>query len=353
MIRALANGLASISLALKQPLPSFCDIETAHGGALVSKHGDYVSWVRIDGTRRMLTGADVARIATALRVEISGTLDGRGHAVCASYVSDPDASGVEIARVSLDATREVARLQRLDLHDLLDERAALWPRKMRWEAVHFVLWTRQTVLTKEERRQVREEQNALARQCPPVGDSQRFYLRSDIMAARHDAFVSRVARALRGNGIASEALTPHEGLKLSREVTYRETAGSAWKATLPGDPVMPRPPDDEEAEITAAALLWPNLPRQMFHLDAETKGGNRVAIGAHEYAHVDMDLGPEQPCSFIELSAALAADRVPWRGMLVMGRSPSTRCCAATSRSSTAATTSARWCCRSAAPARR
>jgi len=318
MTGIIANALAALSLALKQPLPSFCDIETAHGSALVSKHGDYVTWLRIDGTRRMMTRDDVARIATALRVEISGTLDRPGHAICASYVSDPDASGVEIERVNMRSTRENARLQRLDLQSLLDERAALWPRKMRWEAVHFVLWTRQTVLTKEERRQVRDEQNTMARACPPAGDSQRFYLRSDIMAARHDAFVSRIVRALRGNGIASEAITPHEGLKLSREVLYRETAGSPWKATLPGDRAMPRLPDDEDAPATAALLLWPSLGRQLFHLDAVTTGDNRVAIGAHEYAHVDLDLGPERPCSFIELSAALAADRIPWRGMLVL-----------------------------------
>ncbi len=318
MIRGIANALAALSLALKQPLPSFCDIETAHGDALVSKHGDYVSWLRIDGTRRMLTRDDVTRITTALRVEISGTLDRRGHAICASYVSDPDASGVEIARVSLDATREVARLQRLDLHDLLDERAALWPRKMRWEAVHFVLWTRSTVLTKEERRQVRDERNAMARQVPSIGDSQRFYMRSDIMAARHDAFVSRIVRALRGSIIASDLVSPHEGLKLSREALYRETAGSPWKATLPGDRVMPRLPDDEDAPLTAASLLWPNLPRQLFNIDAGTTSGNQVAIGAYEYAHVDMDLGPENPSSFVELSAALAADRIPWRGLLLL-----------------------------------
>ncbi len=318
MTGIIASALAGLSLMLKQPLPSFCDIETAHGGALVTKHGDYVSWLRVDGTRRMLTRGDVAGIATALRVEISGTLDRRGHALCASYVSDPDASGAAIARASLDATREVARLQDLDLHDLLDERAALWPHKMRWEAVHFVLWTRGAVLTKEERRQVRDERNAMARQVPGVGDSQRFYMRSDIMAARHDAFVSRLVRALRGNGIATEPVTPHEGLKLSREALYRETAGSPWKATLPGDRVMPRLPDDEGAAVTAASLLWPNLARQLFNADAETTGGNQVVIGAYEYAHVDMDLGPENPASFVELSAALAADRIPWRGLLLL-----------------------------------
>ena len=75
MIGFINRTLASLSLALRQPLESFCDIETSHGDALVSKHGDYLSWVRIDGTRRMLDGADVQRIANALRVEISGTLE--------------------------------------------------------------------------------------------------------------------------------------------------------------------------------------------------------------------------------------------------------------------------------------
>ncbi len=318
MLGAIANALAGLSLSLRQPLWSFCDLETAHGDALVTKHGDYVSFVRIDGTRRMLTGSDVARVATALRVELSGTLEERGHAICASYVSDPDASGVEIARVNLDSCREVARQLGLDVHDILEERAALWPRKMRWEAAYFVLWTRKAVLTKEERRQGKEEQAALARECPLVGDGQRFFMRSEIMAARHTAFVGRVTRALRTNDIASTEITAHEALRVIREVLYRETAGSAWKAALPGDRVMPRLPDDEEGAVTAASLLWPSLRSQLFHLDAETRGGNRVAIGGHEYAHVDMDLGPEQPRSFIELSAALAADRIPWRAMMVL-----------------------------------
>ena len=318
MTGVLARSLAALSLMLKQPLPSFWSIETSHGDALVSKQGDYATWVRIDGMRRMLSGEDVTRIATALRVEISGTLEDKGHAICAAYISDPEAASREIARVNLDSTREVARLQGMDLQLLLDERAALWPRKMRWEAAYFVLWTRQTALTKEERRQVRQEQAAQARAWPPMGDCQRVYLRSEIMAARHDAYVSRVLRALRTNDVAAEVMPPHEGIKASREILYRETAGSDWKATLPGDPVMPRLSDDETPKASAATMLWPALRRQVFHLAAHVTGGNRVAIGEHEYAHVDMDLGPETPRSFIELSSALAADRIPWRGMLLL-----------------------------------
>ena len=314
----ISRMLSTVSLMLKQPLPAFCDIETSHGDALVSKHGDYLSWVRIDGIRRMLTGEDVTRIATALQIEISGALEAKGHTICSAYISDPEVVAGAIGRISLNSAREVARLQGMDLQLLFDERAALWPQKMRWEAAYFVLWTRQSVLSKEERRQVRLEQSAQARDCPPVGDCQRFYLRSEIMAARHDAFVSRVLRALRTNDVATALLTPHEGLKASREILYRETAGSAWKATLPGDLVMPRLTDGAEPEVTTATLLWPSLRRQMFHLDAEVTGGNRVSMGDFEYAHVDMDLGPETPRSFIELSASLAADRMPWRALIML-----------------------------------
>ena len=318
MIGFISKALASLSLVLRQPLASFCDIETSHGDALVSKYGDYLSWVRIDGTRRMLDGADVQRIATALRVEISGTLEEKGHAICAFYISDPDASAAEIARVNLDACREAARQQGLDMHDILGERAALWPRKMRSEQAYFVLWTRKAVLTKEERRQSRDEQNAMAREVPLVGECQRFFMRSDVMAARHDAFVSRVTRALGTNGIACTTITPHAALKLTREVYCRETTGSSWRATLPGDRVMPRFPDNEDAKVTTAAVLWPSIRDQMFHLDAVTTGGNSVAIGDHGYAHVDMELGPASPRSFNEMSAALAADRIPWRAMLIL-----------------------------------
>ena len=313
MIVALGRALASLSLMLKQPLPSFCDVETAHGDALVTKQGDYVSWLRLDGMRRMSTRQDVERIALGQRLDLSGTLEERGHAIVGFYISDPEASGVHIDHATIGPCREVARQVGLDLTDILDERRALWPRVMRWEAAYFVLWTRKAVLTNEERKQVGEEQKAIAMAGPLPGESQRYFTRSEIMLARHDAFVSRVAAALRAGDIAVGAVTAHEALSIIRETIYRETAGSAWKATLPGDRVMPRIPDDEARASHPGHQLWPNLASQIFHLDAVTQGGQRVQIGDHVYAPIDMALGPEEPRSFIELSAVLGADRIPWR----------------------------------------
>ena len=312
-----ARLLAGLSLTLRQPLYSYCDVETTHGDALVTKHSDYVSIIRVDGMRRMATRDDVARIAMAQRVDLSASLEGRGHAIVGWFASDPELSAVEIDRLNLDSCRAVARELNIDLSDILDERARLWPKIMRWEAAYYVLWTRKAVLTKEERKQMKEEQDALARELPRVGDTQRFYLRSDIMAARHAAFVSRVVASLRNGDVASVELDAHAALKVIRESVYRETAGSPWRPILIGNRVMARCPEDDE-EAQPAHMLWPSIRSQVFYADAVTQGGQRVQIGDYEYAPVDMAVGPEDPRPFIELAAALGKDRIPWRGAIVV-----------------------------------
>src|ERR1700733_4900411 len=245
VIGTLSKMLAALSLMLRQPLYSYCDVETTHGDALVTKHGDYVSLLRVDGMRRMATRQDVARIAAAQRVDLTGSLESKGHAIVGWFASDPELSAVEIDRLNLDSCRAVAREVAMNLSDILDERARLWPKIMRWEAAYYVLWTRKGVLTKEERKQMKEEQDALARDMPRVGDTQRFYLRSDIMAARHAAFVSRVVASLRNADVASVELDAHAALKVIRESIYRETAGSPWRPVLIGDRVMARCPEDD------------------------------------------------------------------------------------------------------------
>ncbi|WP_241667012.1 ATP-binding protein [Roseomonas nepalensis] len=319
MIGAISRLLAGMSLTLKQPLGSFCDVETTHGNALVTKHSDYLSVIRIEGMRRMATRKDVERIALAQRVDLSGALEEPGHAIVGWFISDPDQSAVEIDRLNLNSCRTIARELGLNVSDVLNERAALWPKVMRWEAAYYVLWTRRAVLTKEERKQMGEEQAALAKAGPRTGGSQRYYLRSDVMAARHEAFVLRVLGALNGNDIATRELDAHEALKLTREAVYRETSGSDWKATLMGDRVMPRATEEGSRKPDAApGMLWPAIRDQIFHSDAETQGGQRVRIGDNDYAHVDMAVGPEDPRPFVELSARLGQDRVPWRGAIVI-----------------------------------
>jgi intracellular multiplication protein IcmB len=313
MFTSLARALAGFSLALKQPLQSFCELETAHGDALVTKAGHYVTLIRVDGMQKMGDRKDFARITEAMRLDLSGALEARGHAIVGWYISDPDAALVELNNVNLNSCRSVAREAGLNFDDILDERAHLWPSLMRWEAAYFVVWTQTSVLTKEERKQLKAEYAANVAQVGPLGDTQRFTLRSDIMAARHGAFTSRVLSALRTHDVAASLCKPHDALKLARETMYRELSGSDWRAILPGDKVMPRWPEDDAKAPKADHVLWPPLRDQMFYTDAVTQGGQRVAIGDNIYGCVDMYIGPEDPRPFVELAATLGQDRIPWR----------------------------------------
>jgi intracellular multiplication protein IcmB len=313
MFTSLARALAGFSLALKQPLQSFCELETAHGDALVTKAGHYVTLIRVDGMQKMGERKDFARITEAMRLDLSGALEARGHAIVGWYISDPDAALVELNNVNLNSCRSVAREAGLNFDDILDERAHLWPSLMHWEAAYFVVWTQTSVLTKEERKQLKAEYAANVAQVGPLGDTQRFTLRSEIMAARHGAFTSRVLSALRTHDVAASLCTPHDALKLARETMYRELSGSAWRAILPGDKVMPRCPEDDAKAPKADHVLWPPLRDQIFYTDAVTQGGQRVAIGDNIYGCVDMYIGPEDPRPFVELAATLGQDRIPWR----------------------------------------
>src|SRR5208283_4194253 len=221
------------------------DVETTHNVALVTKRGDYLSVIRIGGMKRMATRKDIERLSEALRVELSGTLENKGHAIVGWYLSDPEMAEREIERVSLASCRRVGRELGLDLGDLLDERACLWSKTMRWEASCLILWTRRAVLTKEEVKQMKEERAQAARRCPSIGEAQRFFMRCELMAAHHDGFVSRVAQALRGIDVSATEMSAREALTLAREAVYRETAGSDWKPVLIGDRVMARMPEDD------------------------------------------------------------------------------------------------------------
>ncbi len=86
-----------------------------------------------------------------LRIDLSGSLESPGHAIQAWYACDPDLSAAEIER-HLQGPRIIARETGLDLAMFFAERDRLWPRIMRWEACYFVLWSKQSLLNREERK---------------------------------------------------------------------------------------------------------------------------------------------------------------------------------------------------------
>ena len=319
MFGSLVKALASVSLALKQPLASFCDLQTTDDGVLVGKRGERVTFIRVQGLRRMTLRTDVEAIAEGLRIDLSGSLESPGHAIQAWYSCDPDRSGPDIDR-HLSSSRLVAREVGLNIPDIFAERAKLWPRIMRWESCYFVLWSKTSLLNREEKKQAAEEMKKLSNGAPAIGDAQSPFRENEILGARHAAFVQRVMTAFRNHGVSVQALTPAESLVVVREAVYPESAGSEWKPLIQGTDPMPRLPEGEPQKGDAGLALWPAIAEQVFFADAETHGAQRVAIGGHEWSSVDMTIGPEDPRPFAEIVARMNATHTPWRmSMLVEG----------------------------------
>ena len=319
MFAMMAKAFASLSLTLKQPLSSFCDLETTDDGTLVGRRGERCTFVRVMGLRRMTLRADVEAIAEGLRIDLSGSMEGAGHAIQAWYACDPDLSGPDIER-HLSGSRLIARELGLNLTDIFTERTRLWPRIMRWEACYFVLWSKPALLNREERKQAAEEMKELSKGAPAIGDAQSPFRGNEILSARHAAFVQRVTSSFKGHGVSVRTLTPAEALVAAREAIYPETAGSDWTPCIQGSRPMPRMPDGEPQKGDAGLALWPPLADQLFFADAVTHGAQRVAIGGHEWSSVDMVVGPEDARPFAEIAARMNATHTPWRmSMLVEG----------------------------------
>lgn len=51
MFGSLAKGIAALSLMLKQPLSSFCDLDTVDGDTLVGRRGERVTFIKVMGLR--------------------------------------------------------------------------------------------------------------------------------------------------------------------------------------------------------------------------------------------------------------------------------------------------------------
>jgi len=153
---------------------------------LVGKRGERVTFVRVMGLRRMTLRSDVEAIAEGLRIDLSGSLEHPGHAIQAWYACDPDRSGADIER-HLSGSRAIAREIGLDLSDFFLERTRLWPRIMRWEACYLVLWSKTSLLNREEKKQSAAAMRQLSDGASAIGDAQSPFREDEILSARHAA----------------------------------------------------------------------------------------------------------------------------------------------------------------------
>ena len=114
--------LASLLLAVRQPVESFIQLETADDATtLVSGDGSLISFIRMLGSRQIIGDAEYRWIVDQATMKLGARFDRPGHAMQVYFVRDPSLVGRDVDK-GMRGNRNAAQALDLSLEDLLNER---------------------------------------------------------------------------------------------------------------------------------------------------------------------------------------------------------------------------------------
>jgi intracellular multiplication protein IcmB len=296
--------------AAKQSVSSFVRLETADSETvLVSTDGSLVSYIRIDGSRQIIGDEEYKHIVDSSTIKIGSRFDRQGHALQVYFARDPERIRKVLERL-IGPSRTTAENSGIDMQDLFDERVNHLERFMTHEECYFVLWTRPSVLTKNEIKRSAKESREKALNWVVAGFAQYPLAALEPLRTRHKSFVSAIMSSIDELGIRGELLEVHNALSAVRSNLFPDRANEKWRACLPGDPIPPRAP---MSTVDMSDLLWPNLANQVVAADAKVLGKSVVRIGDLLWAGADMTLGPQESSPFPVLMNRLVEADIPFR----------------------------------------
>ncbi len=315
MLRWLQKMAAPGQAAVKHTLESFIRLETADDETtLVAKDGSLVSYLKVDGSRQVIGEEEYEYLVEGSTIKIGARFDRMGHALQVYFIRDPERIRSHLRHL-LRPSYMTAQAIDLDLQDLFDERVSHLSDYLSYEECFFVLWTRPSVLTKNELNRAIKE--VRSKKWVNAGYSQYPLAALDALRTRHKSYVSAMMASLDELGIRADILESHDALRAVRDNMFPTKAHTQWRACLPGDPVPPRAP---MSYVDLSDILWPPLSQQIASADAKLMNESVVRIGDLYWGAADMTLGPMDASPFPMLLNRLHEAGVPYRiSMLIEG----------------------------------
>lgn len=317
-------GIASILTTLsdvvnsstKKSISSFSFLETTDDEyTVVGKDGSLMSLIKIDGVRQVMGTDELNRTIERLSSSLSSILGRPGYAIQVWFTRDPDLSA-QMIKTQMVPPRRIAKALKLQLDDLFDERERHLPNFVVYESFHIALWTRLSVMTKDERAKAKIDSKP-PKLFPTLSDTQDLFRVAKPLRDRHRSFVKNFTSDLRAVDIRSKVMTAHEAIKAVKSSIYPDLVGADWKPTLPGDKTPMREP--EINDVDRSHLLWPRVDDQIFHQEAERINPRIVRVGSRLFAGVDMTIGPQDPLPFSHLlGRMLDIGEFPWRASFLI-----------------------------------
>lgn len=309
MFEMVDETVATLMSFLNQPIESFIRLETADDEVtLVANDGSLISFVKMFGSRQIIGDEEYLWILEQATLKLGSHFDRQGYAMQVYFSRDPSFAGRDIEGV-MQNNRGAMRSMDLSLNDLLTERRRHLVKYIAHEDIFFVLWTRPSVLSKAEYSEGIRQRGK--KKWVKAAEAQYPMQALETLRIRHKSFVSSVSSSLEELGMRVETMTTHDALVAVKTSLYPFSGHKDWRANLPGDPMLPRAP--QQGSVDASDILWPPLRRQLCTEDAIVVSKNVVKMGGLFWAGVDMTLAPSDPSPFPQLLARLIDNDVPFR----------------------------------------
>ncbi len=302
--------IAPFQKAMRQSVSSFIQLETADSETvMVSTDGSLLSYVKIEGSKQIIGEEEYNNIVESSTIKIGSRFDRQGHAMQVYFVRDP--GRIEEVLASLvKPIHQTATNIGLEIDDLINERVRHLQRFLSHEEAYFVLWTRPSVLTKNESERATKEAKENSKDWVNAPNSQYPMAALEPLRTRHKSFMAAVLGALDEMGISCNVLEVHDALAAVRSNLFPDRANEEWRACLPGDPIPPRAPTNR---IDMSDILWPSIPNQLVAGDAKVLSKAVCRIGNIFWAGGDMTLGPMDATAFPSLLNRLVDADIPFR----------------------------------------
>lgn len=294
--------------ALRQSVETFIRLETVDDETtLVSEDGSLVTYLRVDGSRQVIGDEEYQHIVEGATIKVGARFDRQGHAIQVYFVRDPERIRRHLEHL-IRPSRQAVNNIGLDMTDVFDERVRHLSKYLSYEECYFVLWTRPSILTKNELKRAARE--AREKKWLPAGYAQNPLAALDALRNRHKSYVSGTMSALDELGFKVEILSSHDALRAVRNNLYPYKAHEEWRACAPGDPIPPRAPT---SKFDMSDIIWPPLRQQLAAADASVISSTVCRVGDLYWAGADMTLGPMEASPFPQLLNRLFESDVPYR----------------------------------------
>ncbi len=300
--------LAPAQTAMRQSIETFIRLETADNDVtLVGKDGSLVSYIKIDGSRQVIGEDEYRHLIEGATIKVGARFDRIGHAVQVYFIRDPQRIDKHL-KSQVTPSRKTAKNLSLDLEDLFDERIRHLSHFTSYEECYFVLWTRPSILTKNEME--RAHKNMQGKRWVNAGYAQYPYAAVNALRTRHKSFISAMMASLDELGVRGDLMDVHDALRAVRDNMFPNKTNETWRPCLPGDPIPSRAP---QSGRDMSDILWMKLPAQLAVADARVLSESIVRIGDLLWAGCDMTLGPMDASPFPMLLNRLFEANVPYR----------------------------------------